>query len=924
MYNNFRYFKGTENDLNLTYDTNAGIIRGTIFLDEVSEGLYETTNIFILEQVSYLNNLVFNKPIADSSSATSLYFEWETSEYASTDIFMYHAELKGGIPVVTTDDTLDIPLLSNSVVDSIDPNGFKVLNSRDTSAIQINIALSSTLEGPHKRTLNVYEKIGNDKTKIAAIGFYGEVVAEDERLTVLLQNFGATLDETDFLLFKDHDISEMAPDYILLNQKRKELLLELHNIKPFIGTYKAILNAIDFFGYNNITLKEYWMNIDSSGSGFGKLHAIPVPNSSVRGEMIRKKMSIQVPSKTMKKTSKFSLVYRLNEPNGTYDQWDIPNVDEVFDFTPDEILIKLYGLKQKLQKEYLPLNAKIIDITAEGDYFTQKNINVWNTQNAVAFFSEGHDIKFRVEQNDRTLFIEDMALVVGNMLDQNDASSNYVKFLNYLDLDYSTLTSNEITELRDIIEAFYANYHDRTLETWNENTPVGCPVILDGTPTFDDIWDEALFTWQDADPTGIAPVPNGTQQLHSGITWDNWWKRWVYEIEWVITGTNGYSKAIKGPIDDFLRLPLIVPNNGSYTIEMRTYDLFGHRSHYRMKDLFNVELKDIEIYGIYKWLETFNWDDKDLPWIKSGGYWDNPQNNKTTVNDHIAALYLTLDRANYLHDESQGVRFSTTRRYQDIYSETGFSETTGPYRWDEAEYRWLDCQHLWWEATRVGPDQTSSFMIQDLANGNILSIKHMDMSTGDLIEGQVMITSPTPASINDIAAWELITDELNASTDPIISKFIYNPVVFDSDGDGIVETFYYILAVGKEYSKNYDYEYVGIAQDSLSPFVEITEGNQHVVHYNPTFDDTRVFNDFAEVERSTHVTIACDGSKMPGLKNPVWRIQHSSNPANDDIYYNNMWLTYIFQKPGYYSIELSAEDTYGNTNVIKRNMIKVK
>jgi hypothetical protein len=924
MYNNFRYFKGTENDLNLTYDTNAGIIRGTVFLDEVSEGLYETTNIFILEQVSYLNNLVFNKPIADSSSATSLYFEWETSEYASTDIFMYHAELKGGIPVVTTDDTLDIPLLSNSVVDSIDTNGFKVLNSRDTSAIQINIALSSTVEGPHKRTLNVYEKIGNDKTKIAAIGFYGEVVAEDERLRVLLQNFGATLDETDFLLFKDHDISEMAPDYILLNQKRKELLLELHNIKPFIGTYKAILNAIDFFGYNNITLKEYWMNIDSSGSGFGKLHAIPVPNSSVRGEMIRKKMSIQVPSKTMKKTSKFSLVYRLNEPNGTYDQWDIPNVDEVFDFTPDEILIKLYGLKQKLQKEYLPLNAKIIDITAEGDYFTQKNINVWNTQNVVAFFSEGHDIKFRVEQNDRTLFIEDMALVVGNVLDQNDASSNYVKFLNYLDLDYSTLTSNEITELRDIIEAFYANYHDRTLETWNEDTPVGCPVILDGTPTFDDIWDEALFTWQDADPTGIAPVPNGTQQLHSGITWDNWWKRWVYEIEWVITGTNGYSKAIKGPIADYLRLPIIVPNNGSYNIEMRTYDLFGHRSHYRMKDLFNVELKDIEIYGIYKWLETFNWDDKNLPWIKSGGYWDNPQNNKTTVNDHIAALYLTLDRANYLHDESQGVRFSTTRRYQDIYSETGFSETTGPYRWDEAEYRWLDCQHLWWEATRVGPDQTSSFMIQDLANGNILSIKHMNMSTGDLIEGQVMITSPTPVSINDIAAWELIADELNASTDPIISKFIYNPVVFDSDGDGIVETFYYILAVGKEYSKNYDYGYVGIAQDSLSPFVEITEGNQHVVHYNPTFDDTRVFNDFAEVERSTHVTIACDGSKMPGLKNPVWRIQHSSNPANDDIYYNNMWLTYIFQKPGYYSIELSAEDTYGNANVIKRNMIKVK
>lgn len=924
MYNNFRYFKGAEHDLNLEYDANAGLLRSTVFLNEVSEGLYETTNIFILEQVSYLNNLVFNKPIANTASTTSLYFEWEVSDYASTDIIMYHAELSNGIPVVTEDNTMDIPLVANSVVDSVNSNGFKVLNTRDTSAIQVNIALSSTKEGPHKRTLGIYEKIGNTKTKIAEISFYGEVVAEDERLNVLLQNLGATLDETDFLLFKDHDISEMSPDYILINQKRKELLLELHNIKPFVGTYKAILNAIDFFGYNNITLKEYWMNIDSSGSNFGKLHAVPVPNSSVRGEMIRKKMSIQVPSKTMKKTSKFSLVYRLNEPNGTYDQWDIPNVDEVFDFTPDEILIKLYGLKRKLQIEYLPLNAKIIDITAEGDYFTQKNINVWNTQNAVAFFSEGHDIKFRVEQSDRTLFIEDMALVVGNVLDQNSTSNNYVKFLNYLDLDYSTLTSNEISELRDIIEAFYDNYHDRTLETWNEDTPVGCPVILDGTPTFDDIWDEALFTWQDADPTGVAPIPNGTQQLHSGITWDNWWKRWVYEIEWVITSANGYSKTVKGPIDDFLRLPIIVPHASSYSIEMRTYDLFGHRSHYRMDNLFSPSVKDIEIYGIYKWLETFDWDDKVLPWIKSGGYWDNPQNNKTTVNEHIAALYLTLDRANYLHDESQGVRFSTVQRYQDIYSETGFSETTGPYRWNSAEYRWLDCQHLWWDATRVGPDQTASFMIPDLANGNVLLIKHMDLTSGDLLEAQHIIASATPTSINDISGWQLIADELNASIDPIISKFVYNPVLGDLDGNGTTETFYYILAVGKEYSKTYDYDYVAIAQDSVSPFVEITEGNQHVVHYNPTFDDTRVFNDFAEVERSTHMTIACDGSKMPGLKNPTWRIEHSSNPANDDIYYNNMWLTYIFQKPGYYSIELSAEDTYGNTNVVKRNMIKVK
>ena len=64
----------------------------------------------------------------------------------------------------------------------------------------------------------------------------------------------------------------------------------------------------------------------------------------------------------------------------------------------------------------------------------------------------------------------------------------------------------------------------------------------------------------------------------------------------------------------------------------------------------------------------------------SGGYWDSPQDNVTQIDDAIATLYLTLDRANYVHlEEDQGLRFSTVRRYIDTYARTGFTETTGPY-----------------------------------------------------------------------------------------------------------------------------------------------------------------------------------------------------------------------------------------------------
>ena len=913
MYSNLRFFRGLEYDLNFEQNTD-GVFQGIIHLPEVSSGLYETANLFILEECRLYADSIINLPVANTPGVNKFSFAWEESnKFDSTSIIMYDIDNTGNIPVVKESKTQSVDLFDFSKIAVFD-DGYKALSEQNNTAIQINIALNSLKPGAHRRVLNVYHEASNVKTLIAEIEVYGEVVVEDERLKVLLSNFGATLDESDFMLFKDHDISEMSPDHILLNRKRKELLLELHNIKPFVGTYKAILNAIDFFGYDKITLKEYWLNIDSSIKNFGKLFAVPVPNSSVRGEATRKKLAFKLPSSTMKKTSKFSLVYRLNEPNGTFDQWDIPNVTETFDYTPEEVLIKLYGLKAKLQKDYLPLQSRIIDITAEGDYFTQRNINMWSNQNPIDYFSEGHVVKFNAFPNNRQLFIEDMSMVLKSILDQDDDASNYSLFLNLGIGNESTLSMSGRTELKSIFNKFYETYHDRELHSYNTNIPIGCPVLLDGTESFDNIWDEAVFTWEDAhDPNANLLV-----------TWDNWWKAWVYEIEWVITSKNkGYNQTYRGAIDDYLILPLILPYADEYTVEMRTYDLFGHRSHYRMDDLIDVKLKKLELYGIYKWLEDQSWDNKKITWSKSGGYWDFPQDNKTTVDENIATMYLTMDRANYIHlEEDQGLRFSTVRRHMDIYSKTGFSETTGPYQWDESTFRYKDTEHLSWDFMRVGPDLASSFKINDIQYGETLNIVHKDPTTGIETTGTHFITSTTPTTYTDTVGWNAIMDELNASTDPVISKFNYNAVFEDTDDNDVSDIFRFILAVGWEYSRTYDFESVSIQKNTGS--LSNTSGDVHVRHFNPTWDDTRVFSDYAEVERSTHVTISTDISKFPGSKNAKWTITNITNPKITDIYYNNMWLTYIFKEPGYYSIQLEAEDTHGNKNVVKRNMLKVK
>jgi len=252
-YSHLRFFNGVENELNLNYDSTNEKWRGTVYLPEVSVGLYETFNLFILEElVDPTGYVVYGRPVSVDSSGSNFKFSWKDDIYASQDIFIYGTQLEDNVLKVQNLDSLNIQVLDHVDVVSV-VAGLKTVNSFTNDALQANIALSSQSEKRHERTLIITDD--SDGHVVAEILIYGETIGEDERMRDLLQNLGATLDDGDFIIFKEHDINEMGIDWRLMNLKRRELLLELHNIKPFVGTYKAVLNAIDFFGYNNITLK---------------------------------------------------------------------------------------------------------------------------------------------------------------------------------------------------------------------------------------------------------------------------------------------------------------------------------------------------------------------------------------------------------------------------------------------------------------------------------------------------------------------------------------------------------------------------------------------------------------------------------------------------------------------------------------------
>jgi hypothetical protein len=183
-----------------------------------------------------------------------------------------------------------------------------------------------------------------------------------------------------------------------------------------MGSYKGLINAIKFFGYQDLRIKEYWLNLnynsvrsespiqqnkqfldairaqqtkgysmsyqvgdilDNENSGKYRLVQTYGPDADGNYVLDVSSEETLIPSRTYKKTSLFGLYYDLNKVTQDFDEYGYPVVVDAFKFTQEEVLLKIFALKERLKRDYLPLNARIVDITGEGVYFTVYNTRSW-------------------------------------------------------------------------------------------------------------------------------------------------------------------------------------------------------------------------------------------------------------------------------------------------------------------------------------------------------------------------------------------------------------------------------------------------------------------------------------------------------------------------------------------------------------------
>jgi len=123
---------------------------------------------------------------------------------------------------------------------------------------------------------------------------------------------------------------------------------EIYN---YIGSYKALINAINFFGYNDLQLYEYYRNIKPTSPLYGKLQRVLIEDIFVN--TIPGWEEPEIETHNYLKTNLFNLTYQITDFDGNY-------IDM---YSLDDVQRKLTKMVNWLRRNIIPLSANILDIT---------------------------------------------------------------------------------------------------------------------------------------------------------------------------------------------------------------------------------------------------------------------------------------------------------------------------------------------------------------------------------------------------------------------------------------------------------------------------------------------------------------------------------------------------------------------------------
>ena len=196
-----------------------------------------------------------------------------------------------------------------------------------------------------------------------------EMYGEREENSILLHNQGVDLPKDIYRAFYDTDIHDSAIDWIVLNRKYKELLLNAAKIIYNKGSYISLLNSLKWFEYGDmLKLYEFWSTPEMI-----KLHQREMDlewNDAVKElssiYMKTTFIAIALDIDQMKKSDDDKVIYEIEDGECT-----VPVTEEAMTkWSIDDLMLKMTLLGNYFSTFFMPIHLDLLYSSVERRVFT--------------------------------------------------------------------------------------------------------------------------------------------------------------------------------------------------------------------------------------------------------------------------------------------------------------------------------------------------------------------------------------------------------------------------------------------------------------------------------------------------------------------------------------------------------------------------
>lgn len=875
-YPNITFFSKLGDSIPVAFNSDKGYYDGSITLKEVSVGLIENETIYMVEKLlDNTSQVVYGVPHIDlTASSNSVLTKLERND-KGFKLFTMDSPFQTN-PQISFVDSIQSAFIQD-LGDVLDiPSGLIQTNLNVNKALRIDFCLTSEEDGEWETNLIIQDEIGI----IAVFNVYGETIGEDERFSALLADFGELISDKDEFIFRESNIDEDLPNWKILNAKRKEFLVEINQIKPYYSTYRGILGILFLFGYHDLRLKEYWWDSVSGKYYFEEIKLDEL--SKLDDPENYKGLHLQ-------KTSYFGLFYDLNKPTGELDDEGLPAMERNFPFSNEEIIIKLFGLRNYIKSRNIGGITQIIDIVGEATYFNKFTINTWIDRSKMFHIDDTINIGFDIDKKDG--FIEDVRPIVYDYTSCPIGADD-------------PLINLQLGDMYSCFLGHFANFYQENPQYLDEaGIPVGCPIKL-SDKSFILPWNQISTTWNQ---TNLAPL---------SYTWNNIVFGDFYDSEWIIEKISNaddirtFKESFRKPVGNNQILTTILPYTGQYNVTLKLYGYNGRFLQFTRKKAITVRMKEADHMSFFRHVEPKLqiWKDNPLKWNEINSEWnsyifDNRKYQMKLAEVQFETFNITnYFSINYLNDKNLGFKANTWR---------DFPDTT-----------WKDYSFITWRNLEYTGELLGKAIIDEITAGGEIQIGEdvftlaNDYNINEFYRLANELAGLSPILFPEFNRFNYIYREIsNVKFVEVISK--------DHGRDGVQ----YFGSSGGVTIRSFNYQnptWNDLIDENWNQ-IPITWNNainlckSRYLDNAFTMDNMRLYADEFHATVLVPIFFSFDNSKIAGKTKARWKIYKEDGTMIMDVI--NPVLVYKFNEVGNYSVEVEIEDSNGNKNSIKKNKI---